>query len=444
MIQLIVNDAKTTLSQPNIEADTSVVPDDVDFAEMITLLIEGEKPKPGDVMASTDQLSADPEPSAEVLVEDVALAADQDDWTDPAQLEFGSTEVKDVEKPNNTELPKAANVVEGQVTIEGRKTVPDAETDVTMADKTAHVVEQKTGTIPTAAQSVVEGQFPRDAQQNQPSNRSSKAAVPDAEAPPEPQKLSSAVPELIAKPGPAAKDLMGTASHTVPPTLIPDKRHLVSDHLDQKPHPVKADGSIGSTKQEPPVTAKSGAVAMAELPAALQFAQSKMIKGIAAAEASGELMGLSSAGERPVVNIQTLTVSPATAGPETARHVAGQLAAAITAQPGRTTEIALNPEELGKVRLSMNSVDTTIILSVIAERPETTDLLRRHIDMLAQEFKALGFENISFSFEEQSQAGADGGREDDTHKPAENDVVPADAHRQMRTNGQNSGLDLRL
>jgi flagellar hook-length control protein FliK len=85
---------------------------------------------------------------------------------------------------------------------------------------------------------------------------------------------------------------------------------------------------------------------------------------------------------------------------ETVRHVATQLAGAVADRTGRPTEISLNPEELGRVRLTISAADTAINLSISAERQETTDLLRRHIDALAQEFKELGYDDISFSFAE--------------------------------------------
>lgn len=130
-------------------------------------------------------------------------------------------------------------------------------------------------------------------------------------------------------------------------------------------------------------------------------------------------------------------------GAETARHVAPQIAAAVTNHPNKTTEIALNPEELGRVRLSMTTVDGALTLHVVAERPETQDLLRRHIDVLAQEFRDLGYDTVSFSFEQDGQADADqdAGVADEQvvsdigdNQPTrhQEDVVPT------------SGLDLRL
>ncbi|SFO14695.1 hook-length control protein FliK [Roseovarius lutimaris] len=81
------------------------------------------------------------------------------------------------------------------------------------------------------------------------------------------------------------------------------------------------------------------------------------------------------------------------------QHIAMQIAA--SAQRGgtdRPVDIVLNPAELGRVRLSLSSTDGVMSVTVIAERPETLDLMRRHIDMLAQEFLSIGYGKAQFSF----------------------------------------------
>lgn len=138
---------------------------------------------------------------------------------------------------------------------------------------------------------------------------------------------------------------------------------------------------------------------------------------------------------------QTATGAPTTAGAEAGRQVAQQIAVAITNQHGRATEIALNPEELGRVRLRMTVHDTSIMLSVLAERPETIDLLRRHIDALAQEFRALGYDNITFSFGDDGPA-QDDARDGPSHRPTESTEL---TDTPMKTATQPvTGLDLRL
>ena len=86
------------------------------------------------------------------------------------------------------------------------------------------------------------------------------------------------------------------------------------------------------------------------------------------------------------------------ARPELASHVAQQIADAVQSLPNRPVEITLNPEELGRLKLQLITSEAGIAVHVSAERPETMDLLRRHIGILDQEFLKLGFEDVAFSF----------------------------------------------
>ncbi len=106
--------------------------------------------------------------------------------------------------------------------------------------------------------------------------------------------------------------------------------------------------------------------------------------------------------------------------PEIARHIGTQLVEALPRAVDRPVELSLNPEELGRVRISLNAVDSGITMSVTAERPETIDLMRRHIDQLAQEFRALGYGSISFDFNQQSGAGDLAGDGSDSQPDEEN------------------------
>lgn len=125
------------------------------------------------------------------------------------------------------------------------------------------------------------------------------------------------------------------------------------------------------------------------------------------------------------------------------RHVAQQLAVTITQTTGQPTEIALNPEELGRVRMSMSLSDGTLMLHINAERPETADLLRRHIDTLAQEFRSLGYNDISFDF-------GDGRTQDEARHDAgpltehAEDATETQAPEQTGVRQPRGGLDLRL
>lgn len=48
--------------------------------------------------------------------------------------------------------------------------------------------------------------------------------------------------------------------------------------------------------------------------------------------------------------------------------------------------------------MNISAVEAGITVSVVAERPETLDLMRRNIDQLAREFEIIGYNDINFSF----------------------------------------------
>lgn len=83
---------------------------------------------------------------------------------------------------------------------------------------------------------------------------------------------------------------------------------------------------------------------------------------------------------------------------ELPRQIATQLANAMPQAGAGQVEISLNPQELGRVRISLSAQDTGLSVAIMADRGETLDLMRRHIDQLAQEFRDLGYGDVSFSF----------------------------------------------
>ena len=87
--------------------------------------------------------------------------------------------------------------------------------------------------------------------------------------------------------------------------------------------------------------------------------------------------------------------------------VARQIVAALAPPPAGgamqvttfegVTEIALSPDELGRVSISVSGQDRPVIV-IMAERPETLDLLRRNADQLGAELRDAGLDGGALSF----------------------------------------------
>ncbi|MEE4188854.1 MAG: flagellar hook-length control protein FliK [Roseobacter sp.] len=103
---------------------------------------------------------------------------------------------------------------------------------------------------------------------------------------------------------------------------------------------------------------------------------------------------------------------------ETPAMIARQMAEALQRLPDRPVEISLNPKELGRVRMNISAAEAGITVNVIAERPETLDLMRRNIEQLAREFEMIGYSDINFAFSEgETQQGFSEENESSSDRP---------------------------
>lgn len=124
---------------------------------------------------------------------------------------------------------------------------------------------------------------------------------------------------------------------------------------------------------------------------------------------AGELLGGEAAGLNQMLT--EAIVSPGTVHrPEVPRMVAQQMAEAVAAKGDRNIEIALSPEELGRVKMRLSATESGMTVMITTERPETGDLMRKHINELAEEFRRMGYEDVSFEFS--GESARDGGAED--------------------------------
>lgn len=128
---------------------------------------------------------------------------------------------------------------------------------------------------------------------------------------------------------------------------------------------------------------------------------------------------------------------------ELARQVAVQILEATQNARSGAIDLTLNPAELGRVRLLLVPGDASLAVTILAERPETLDLMRRHIDMLAEDFREMGYGSASFSFgrgqEDAPRATAESAVPVDPASagPPRPDVVSA-------TRGLSDRIDIRL
>ena len=87
---------------------------------------------------------------------------------------------------------------------------------------------------------------------------------------------------------------------------------------------------------------------------------------------------------------------------EAGRALVDQILPALQRSTGGRVELTLSPAELGRVEITLQGRDGGMSVSLNAERPETLELLRRHIELLAADMRQLGMTDLSFSFGRES------------------------------------------
>ena len=123
--------------------------------------------------------------------------------------------------------------------------------------------------------------------------------------------------------------------------------------------------------------------------------------------------------------------------------IARQISEATRNASDGTTEITLNPAELGRVRMSFSPTEAGMMVVLSVERPEVLELMKRHIEDLSQEFQSAGFGMTSFDFsgggsDTPNERGGSGSRIHSTDAASEVDVPVRPSL--LRT----SQLDIRL
>jgi flagellar hook-length control protein FliK len=238
-------------------------------------------------------------------------------------------------------------------------------------------------------------------------NDAAQAKVMQADDPAAEVTADTAEPEAAGKSASSGEVLAAVAGQTRTATATEPGRRAEGRARDSREAQAVVTGNAAATPATKPTAAT------AQISAVQQAFAAQVLAGDATAAggqgADTQVLSLDLTSNLPGLS-QLLTEAVAQPGtvhrPETPRMVAVQLAQAIVAKGDRNVDVALNPEELGRVKMRVSTSETGITVVIQTERAETGDLMRRHINELADEFRKMGFQNVSFEF---SGGGASGG-----------------------------------
>ena len=254
---------------------------------------------------------------------------------------------------------------------------------------------------------------------NSPSARQQSPIAPDGEeaaAPSvfEPAKLmradreTASLPASFERPPPMTLETVKSGAPQISPLeaqIIPAD---MSDNIRRSPSIPPAfavSGAPAPIHAADPKTAASTAAGPPPIPSAVAFANAPAPLPAADAKA----IPIAPAGPHPVALER---IDPGLPHPDRAFVV-------LSTKQARdgSFELRLDPPELGSVRISLSADDNGVIRALVtADRAETLDLVRRHIDVFRAEAGNHGLNNLDFRFESGSQSR--NGPEAEKKKPA--------------------------
>lgn len=129
--------------------------------------------------------------------------------------------------------------------------------------------------------------------------------------------------------------------------------------------------------------------------------------------------------------------------------LAARIVETLIQRSDQATEIALSPEELGRVQLTIQTDAQNpdrVVIQLNFDRADTMDLFRRHADQLAEAIRSAGYAQVDIGFGSHTSGGEAGSRGD----PVEPDGITPTAGPQEaepmhnRPGHAGSGLDLRV
>ena len=212
---------------------------------------------------------------------------------------------------------------------------------------------------------------------------------------PDVQRVAPQIPLVEPKP---VQTEPQTSRTPAPAALQPETSFATADSAKPEPDPEPLlhtnDKTTVVAKAATPPTTPPMAIALSQ-PAGNGIAITEDAATLMKGEAA-EVVQLDIRGATTTVQSQSGPIIPART--EIPPHITQQIAAALHKGADRPIEIALNPPELGRVRMILSASEAGMVVHVLTERTDTLDLMRRNIDDLGRELGAMGYEDISFSF----------------------------------------------
>ena len=130
-----------------------------------------------------------------------------------------------------------------------------------------------------------------------------------------------------------------------------------------------------------------------------------------------------------------------------AASVSRQIAGMVGSRSENAVALLLSPEELGRVAMTLSTHDDGISVALVVDRPETLDLMRRHIDLLTRDLRELGFARVDISFGNSGESSRDAPPSDRAPEFGKKSVTGAGAPiaaPEILRLATATGLDLRL
>lgn len=222
--------------------------------------------------------------------------------------------------------------------------------------------------------------------------------MPDHDAaPPKPAEKQAPSPVLPVAQPPVMTEAQARAAIVEPPDASPHARATTPDDVTAPDRAVELPKRDGATPA--PAAAQNSALLSAIASVAAPAPPDDRLPSDGK-DTPADLLG-ARADMAPLTTARApLSLPPTAPAAQLAQSVGHQIGLALSKMPDQPVEISLSPEELGRVRLTLHASDQGMSVAIQAERPETLDLMRRNIDSLARDMRDLGFNSLSFSFDQ--------------------------------------------